>query len=81
MRAIVQRAYGSVEVLQPGTIARPDLAAARTFLCPDGEERLFSWHVRYTPGAGRIHFLPLGPREGCLIGYIGHKLPTVKYPT
>lgn len=27
-----------------------------TILCPDGKYRLFDWHVRFTPGAGRIHF-------------------------
>lgn len=52
----------------------------RTFICPDGIERLFSWHVRLTPGAWRIHFLPdVGPGR-IIIGYIGHKLPTVSYP-
>lgn len=27
-----------------------------TAVCPSGEQRLFSWHVRFTPGAGRIFF-------------------------
>src|SRR5712692_4022596 len=43
----------------------------RTFLCPDGQERVFSWHVRLTPGAWRIHFSP-GPDVGeIIVGYIG----------
>jgi hypothetical protein len=44
-----------------------------TFLCPDGKERLFSWHLRLTPDAWRIHFEPEKPGE-IIIGYIGEKL-------
>ena len=39
-----------------------------TIVCPDGNSRLFNWHSRYTPGAGRIHFFPIS--EGKLI-YVG----------
>ncbi len=53
----------------------------RTFLCPDGKMRIFSWHVRLTPGAWRIHFLPLPETRQILVGYIGTKLPTVDSPT
>lgn len=53
----------------------------RTFNCQDGNEITFTWHGRMTPGAWRIYFDPtIGP--GMMqIGYIGPKLPTVKYPT
>jgi len=52
----------------------------RTFLCPDGEYRVFSWHVRLTPLAWRIHFFPdVGPGR-MIIGYIGKHLPTVNFP-
>jgi hypothetical protein len=53
----------------------------RTFLCPDGVHRVFSWHVRFTPGAGRIHFFPDFVSFTGIIGYIGEHLPTVKDPT
>lgn len=46
-----------------------------TFRCPDGETRLFSWHVRMTgAGAWRLHFsVELGPGK-IIIGYIGLKI-------
>ena len=41
---------------------------------PDEKERLFSWHVRMTPGAWRLHFsTELGPGK-IIIGYIGIKI-------
>lgn len=55
--------------------------AERTFRCPDGEERVFSWHVRLTPGAWRIHFFPKTEERKIIIGYIGSHLPTVSDPT
>ena len=45
-----------------------------TFTCPDGETRFFSWHARYTPGAGRIHFVPDNSKKIIYIGYIGQKI-------
>lgn len=52
----------------------------RNFLCPDGEKRDFSWHVRLTPLAWRIHFFPdVGPGK-MIIGYIGPHLRTVNFP-
>jgi hypothetical protein len=53
----------------------------RIFLCPDGQERLFDWHVRLTPGAWRIHFFPEARTRTIIIGYIGPHLPTVSDPT
>ncbi len=50
-----------------------------TFLCPDGKERLFSWHVYFTPGAGRIFFNPQAETKNFIIGHIGPKLPNVKF--
>lgn len=45
-----------------------------TFKCPDGEKRIFSLHVRMTPGAWRLHFcVELGPGK-IIIGYIGPKI-------
>ena len=49
----------------------------RTFTCPDGQSRVFSWHVRCTPGAIRVHFLPI--EHSIIIGYIGPHLPTAKF--
>ena len=43
-------------------------------VCPDGKEREFSWHSRYTPGAGRIHFAPDNSERRIYIGYIGPKI-------
>ena len=49
----------------------------RTFLCPDEQERIFSWHVKL-PLGWRIHFYPEKPRK-ILVGYIGKHLPTSKF--
>jgi len=43
------------------------------FMCPDGKKRLFSWHVRLTPSAWRIHFIAEKPGQ-IIIGYIGEKI-------
>lgn len=45
-----------------------------TILCPDGIKRLFSWHLRFTPGAGRIYFYPDEDKKKIYIGYIGKKI-------
>ncbi len=52
----------------------------RTFLCPDGEWRLFSWHARLTPDSWRLHFRPEPTRQCFVVGYIGSHLPTVDNP-
>ena len=45
-----------------------------TFQCPDGQDRIFSLHVRMTPGAWRLHFcVELEPGK-IIIGYIGLKI-------
>ncbi len=44
------------------------------FKCPDGQKRIFSWHVRMAPDPWRLHFFPdLGPGK-IIIGYIGRKI-------
>lgn len=41
----------------------------------DCNVRHCSWHLQYTPGAGRIHFSSdLGDGKTIFIGYIGQKL-------
>ena len=42
--------------------------------CPDGQVRSMSWHMRYTPGAGRLYFLPNEAQRRCFIGYVGLKM-------
>jgi len=44
-----------------------------TVLCPDGHYRLFSWHSRFTPGAGRIHFIPFEDRKIILVGSVANQ--------
>lgn len=45
-----------------------------TIRCPDGKKRIFSLHVRMTPGDWRLYFYPeLNPRK-IIIGYIGRKI-------
>lgn len=43
-------------------------------LFADGETRTCSWHSRFTPGAGRIHFCPDEPKQTFYVGYIGEKI-------
>ncbi|MEM7757188.1 MAG: hypothetical protein AAF298_03525 [Cyanobacteria bacterium P01_A01_bin.40] len=50
----------------------------RTFICPDGQKRLFERHVKLRLCNWRIHFYPDNPGT-VTIGYIGRHLPTVKY--
>lgn len=51
-----------------------ELEAKLTFLCPDNVSRPFSWHSRYTPGAGRIYIYPDNHQRKIFIGYIGCKI-------
>ena len=45
-----------------------------SFKCSDGKKRVFSLHVRMTPGAWRLYFCTeLGPGK-IIIGYIGPKI-------
>jgi len=54
-------------------------AFERTFLCPDGLERLFSWHQRMTPGANRLYFYPVPETRRMFIGHIGEHIATALY--
>jgi hypothetical protein len=42
--------------------------------CPDGEERLFSFHCNYGMHGFRMHFFPDVKSRKCIIGYIGKKI-------
>lgn len=42
--------------------------------CPDDQIRAMNWHMRYTPQAGRLYFVPDVETGTCFIGYIGHKI-------
>ena len=53
----------------------------RTFLCPDGKERLFERHIKLKSCNWRIHFFPEVGTRKVIIGYVGIHLPTVDYPT
>jgi hypothetical protein len=44
----------------------------RTFLCPDGEHRLFAWHLKR--GDTRIHFFDFPATKRILVGYAGGHL-------
>lgn len=49
-----------------------------TIKCPDGKKRLFSWHLRMTPGAWRLYFSEELEPGKIIIGYIGLKLLKLK---
>jgi hypothetical protein len=59
------------------TLQNPKYSKERTFLCPDGKERVFSWHAKLSFG-WRIYFFPNEERK-MIIGYVGCHLRTVKY--
>ena len=48
----------------------------RTFLCLDGLERFFNWHVSLTPYAWRLHFFLEPKTRTMIIGYVGSHLRT-----
>ena len=47
----------------------------RTFRCPDGQSRLFQWHLK-RDDTTRIHFFDFPDRKHILVGYIGGHLRT-----
>lgn len=60
----------------------PDLREMRRFQTPYGDSRYFFWHISFSGKyPGRIHFLPDGENRVCIIGHIGHHLPTQKFRT
>jgi hypothetical protein len=44
----------------------------RTFECPDGEKRVFQWHLK--KGDTRIHFFEFPATKTILVGYVGNHL-------
>jgi hypothetical protein len=52
----------------------------RTFLCPDGEKRVFTLHIWITE-YWRLYYWPLLEQKKMIIGYIGGHLSTPKYRT
>jgi hypothetical protein len=44
----------------------------RTFRCPDGQYRLFEWHLKR--GDTRIHFIDFPKTKRILVGYVGPHL-------
>jgi hypothetical protein len=46
----------------------------RTFRCPDGERRVFSWHSKINFEKWRIHFIDWPSTRRILVGYIGKHL-------
>lgn len=57
----------------------PKLRRERLFVCPDGETRFFEWHLRLTPDAWRLYFLPDPTTHTVIIGYIGKHLSTADF--
>jgi hypothetical protein len=52
----------------------------RTFLCPDGERRTFSQHLKLRH-TWRIYVYVLPDSGLCCVGYAGPHLPTVNDPS
>ncbi len=61
----------------PVTLQR--YGAERTFICPDGVERTFSWHLKLNPSTWRIYFEPVPATNRMIIGYIGPHLRTARF--
>jgi hypothetical protein len=59
------------------TLQNSKYSKERTFLCPDGKERVFSWHAKLSFG-WRIYFFPNEQRK-MIVGYVGCHLRTAKY--
>lgn len=51
----------------------------RTFACPDGKTRVFSWHLSLSPWGRRMYFHPDSEERSVCIGYVGPHLRTVKF--
>jgi hypothetical protein len=48
---------------------------ARTFLCPDGVRRMFSWHSKINWEQWRIYFIDSPATRRVLVGYVGKHMP------
>lgn len=53
----------------------------RTFICKDGESRVFSFHSKLMSANKRIHFYPVTEARIVYIGYVGNHLQTTRYRT
>jgi hypothetical protein len=51
----------------------------RMFRCPDGESRVFSFHIKLSFNNWRLYFYPVSDLRTIFIGYVGPHLRTVKY--
>lgn len=60
------------------TMQKPKTRAARTFLCPDGEKRVFGEHVRINI-AMRVQFFSDKVQRKVYIGHVGEHLPTARF--
>lgn len=74
----------SCKVTPESTTTLEKYGAERTFLCTDGKQRIFSWHLRLTPGAWRIYIIPVNPEAlnqtgKVMVGYVGPHLRTVTF--
>lgn len=67
------------KVKPEGEVALKKFKKEHTFNCPDGQSRLFSWHI-YITRSWRIYFEPLPATRQIIIGHVGHHLPTAKFP-
>lgn len=67
-----------IEASRESEITLKHFGHCRTFQCPDGNQRVFSWHSKVKGKANlRIYFYPPDEEsEHFLIGYIGRHLPT-----
>lgn len=63
----------------PSTIGK--YGDRREFVCPDGQRRLFAWHLKGLPLKWRIHIYADPEERQVLIGYVGRHLPTSTNPT
>lgn len=89
-RAVLRRLQELNEAVGEWKVAEASAPVWRSHITPDSSSRcdqglltfaidestsaVFSWHARYTPGAGRIHFLLNSEERSLLIGYIGPKI-------
>lgn len=53
---------------------KKQFASKLTFEFGSGKSYLCSWHLRFTPGAGRIHFFHDPSEKKIYVGYIGVKI-------
>lgn len=56
-----------------------EFSRERTFRCPDGRARLFSWHVSVPPAGYRLFFEGCTETREMFIGYLGVHPPTATF--